>query len=149
MYFNKSIDNTENSSSMYPEIIEQIKKKSEEISTSEASIKLFQNLSNPTNLTNPQIINSLSRRNKDRNKFILPSLKSRRVISSDKSDFIPEKFLVRSNSNVLSRNHQSSFTNDPFDFNHYKKLIEKAEKDILEKEEKSRMKKLLEKIKVE
>ena len=146
MYFNKSIDNTENSSSMYPEIIEQIKKKSEEISTSEASIKLFQNLSNPTNLTNPQIINSLSRRNKDRNKFILPSLKSRRVISSDKSDFIPEKFLVRSNSNVLSRNHQSSFTNDPFDFNHYKKLIEKAEKDILEKEEKSRMKKLLEKI---
>ena len=146
MYFNKSIDNTENSSSMYPEIIEQIKKKSEEISTSEASIKLFQNLSNPTNLTNPQIINSLSRRNKDRNKFILPSLKSRRVISSDKSDFIPEKFLVRSNSNVLSRNHQSSFTNDPFDFNHYKKLIEKAEKDILKKEEKSRMKKLLEKI---
>ena len=133
MYFNKSIDNTENSSSMYPEIIEQIKKKSEEISTSEASIKLFQNLSNPTNLTNPQIINSLSRRNKDRNKFILPSLKSRRVISSDKSDFIPEKFLIRSNSNVLSRNHQSSFTNDPFDFNHYKKLIAKAEKDILEK----------------
>ena len=75
MYFNKSIDNTENSSSMYPEIIEQIKKKSEEISTSEASIKLFQNLSNPTNLTNPQIINSLSRRNKDRNKIYFAFLK--------------------------------------------------------------------------
>ena len=128
MHFNRSIDNTENSSSMYPDIIEQIKKKSEELSTSEASIKLLQNLSNPTNLTNPQIINSLSRRNKDRNKFILPSLKSRRFISSDKSDFIPEKFLVRSNSNILSRNHQSSFTSDPLDFNHYKKLIEKAEK---------------------
>ena len=146
MYFNKSIDNTENSSSMYPDIIEQIKKKSEELSTSEASIKLLQNLSNPTNLTNPQIINSLSRRNKDRNKFILPSLKSRRIISSDKSDFIPEKFLVRSNSNILSRNHQSSFTSDPLDFNHYKKLIEKAEKDILENQEKIRMKKILDKI---
>ena len=116
---NRSIDNTDNSS-LLPDILEQIKKKSEEISTSEASIKLLQNLSNPTNLTNPQIINSLSRRNQDRNRFYLPSLKSRRIISSNKSDFIPKKFLVRSTSNIISRNNnQSSSASDPFDFNNY------------------------------
>ena len=38
------------------DIFEQIKKKAEDLSTSEGSIPLFQNLSNPTNLTNPQII---------------------------------------------------------------------------------------------
>ncbi len=38
------------------DILEQIKKKAEDISTSEGSIPFFQNLSNPTNLTNPQII---------------------------------------------------------------------------------------------
>ena len=38
------------------DIYEQIKKKAEDLSTSEGSIPLFQNLSNPTNLTNPQII---------------------------------------------------------------------------------------------
>ena len=38
------------------EILNQIKKQTEEISTSEASIHFLKNLSNPTNLTNPQII---------------------------------------------------------------------------------------------
>ena len=38
------------------EILNQIKKQTEEISTSDASIPLLKNLSNPTNLTNPQII---------------------------------------------------------------------------------------------
>ena len=38
------------------DIFEQIKKKAEDISTSEGSFHLFQNLSNPTNLTNPQIV---------------------------------------------------------------------------------------------
>ena len=38
------------------DIFEQIKKKAEDLSTSEGSIPFFQNLSNPTNLTNPQII---------------------------------------------------------------------------------------------
>ena len=39
------------------DVYKQIKKKSEEISTSgNTSVKLIQNLSNPTNLTNPQII---------------------------------------------------------------------------------------------
>ena len=38
------------------EIVEQIKKHADEISTSEGSFQIFKNLSNPTNLTNPQII---------------------------------------------------------------------------------------------
>ena len=38
------------------EIYEQIKKQADELSTSEGSIQLFKNLSNPTNLTNPQIV---------------------------------------------------------------------------------------------
>ena len=38
------------------DIFEQIKKQSEDLSTSEASITLLKNLSNPTNLTKPQII---------------------------------------------------------------------------------------------
>ena len=38
------------------EMIDQIRKKAEDISTSEGSNRLFYNLSNPTNLTNPQII---------------------------------------------------------------------------------------------
>ena len=37
------------------EILEQIKKQTDEMSTSEGSIYLLKNLSNPTNLTNPQI----------------------------------------------------------------------------------------------
>ena len=40
------------------EILKQIKKQSDEISTSEGSIHFLKNLSNPTNLTNPQIIGS-------------------------------------------------------------------------------------------
>ena len=38
------------------DIFEQIRKKAEDISTSEGSFRVFHNLSNPTNLTNPQII---------------------------------------------------------------------------------------------
>mgnify|MGYP003571351292 CR=1 FL=1 len=37
------------------EIFEQIKKQTDEMSTSEGSNYLLKNLSNPTNLTNPQI----------------------------------------------------------------------------------------------
>ena len=37
-------------------IFEQIRKKAEDISTSEGSYGFFYNLSNPTNLTNPQIV---------------------------------------------------------------------------------------------
>ena len=60
MQQHKSIENS--SSSIYEvetkisDVFEQIKKKSEEMPSSQSSVKLFNNLSNPTNLTNPQII---------------------------------------------------------------------------------------------
>ena len=145
MNFIKSFDNTENSSSIVQDVLEQIKKKSEEISTSDASYKLLQSLSNPTNLTNPQIINTLNRRKKDENRFILPALKSRRMINTDKYNSITNKYLVRSNSNILSRNQHNSFISDPFDIKSYKNFIEKAENDLLENEEKKILKRILEK----
>ena len=124
MNFNKSSENTENSSNV-KSVLEQIKKKTEEISTSEASIKFLSNLSNPTNLTNPLIINSLSKRNQEEKKFHLPSLKSRRVIMKIKNEMIPQKFISRSNSNILSRNQNISSFNEPFDLKNYQNLFEK------------------------
>lgn len=44
------------------EILEQIKKQTDEMSTSEGSIYLLKNLSNPTNLTNPQIKGNITNR---------------------------------------------------------------------------------------
>ena len=44
------------------EIFEQIKKQTDEMSTSEGSIYLLKNLSNPTNLTNPQIKGNIKNR---------------------------------------------------------------------------------------
>ena len=145
MNFNKSSENTENSSNV-KSVLEQIKKKTEEISTSEASIKFLSNLSNPTNLTNPLIINSLSKRNQEEKKFHLPSLKSRRVIMKIKNEMIPQKFISRSNSNILSRNQNISFFNEPFDLKNYQNLFEKAEKDLLDIREKKRFKNILQKL---
>ena len=65
------------------DIFEQIKKKAEDLSTSEGSMFLLQNLSNPTNLTNPQII-SLRRpgvpENSDESKNKSKIIKSRNNI---------------------------------------------------------------------
>ena len=51
-YIKKQIDKKTGSL----EIVEQLKKQTDELSTSEGSSLLIKNLSNPTNLTNPQII---------------------------------------------------------------------------------------------
>ena len=67
------------------EILEQIKKQNEEFST-DGSVKLFKNLSNPTNLTNPQIIGT-QRTNVTTTKSpssscykkIVPKLKKRKI----------------------------------------------------------------------
>ena len=136
-----------NNSSMAQDILEQIRKKSEEISTSEASIKLLQNLSNPTNLTNPQIITSL---NHNPNKVLqrinkLPLLKGNKLVfSNDCKKKMPRK----SKSEVMLTNLNRFSTIDPFDLNNYHKLVEKAELDILkENNRKIRNKIRLEKIK--
>ena len=146
MKSNKSIDYSENSLSISPEILEQIKKRTEEMSTSEASMRLLLNLSNPTNLTNPQIKNSINVRKNVKYNFSLPWLKSTRASGSNDYEFIPQKIIPKTNNNIVSRNNQFSFGNYIFGTNDYKKLIEKTGKEILEKQEKIRLKKLLEKI---
>jgi len=133
------ISNSENSS-VTPDILEQIKKKSEEISTSDASTKLLQNLSNPTNLTNPQIINSLNRNDK------LPLIKKNKLTFS--KDYI-RNFPKKSKSELSIKSNKSQFsTIDPFDLDIYHKLVEKAELEILSNKNKeaSRKKIILEKI---
>ena len=146
MKFNKSFDYTENSSTNFKDVLDQIKKRTEELSTSEASIRFLSNLSNPTNLTNPLIINSLSKKNQDTNKFHLPSLKSRRVIMKNCDDIVSQKHSIRSNSNILSRNNKSFLISDPFEFQNYKKIFKEAEKDLLDIQEKKRMTKILHKL---
>ena len=133
------ISNSENSS-VTPDILEQIKKKSEEISTSDASTKLLQNLSNPTNLTNPQIINSLNRNDK------LPLIKKNKLTFSN--DYI-RNFPKKSKSELSIKSNKSQFsTIDPFDLDIYHKLVEKAELEIISNKNKeaSRKKIILEKI---
>ena len=144
MNFYKTNEYSEPSESIVPDVLEQIKKRNEEFSTSDAS-KLLQSITNPTNLTNPQIINSLSRRKIDNNRIHLPSLKNRIILKSNGSNFNAQKFLVRSNSNIVSRNKMSSFSKEYFDFKYYQKIVEKAE-EIYEEEEKKRIKKIIDKI---
>ena len=107
MYQKKSNDNsfqTSNEIKSYGDnIFEQIKKKSEEITSSDTSIKLLRNLSNPTNLTNPQIIMDSKRfeekialrKNKNikllkkiklKNKLIFSTANSSKNIRKSKSD---------------------------------------------------------------
>ena len=126
-FLSSNIDNSTN----IPDVLEQIKKKSEEFSTSDASIKLFQNLSNPTNLTNPQIITSL---NYNTNQNIakinkLPQLKPNRLVfSNDYTKKQPKKSKSQIN---ITTNISPFSTIDPFNLNNYHKLVEKAELEIL------------------
>ena len=146
MKYNKSIEYSENTSSVSPDILEQIKKRTEEMSTSEASIRKLLNLSTPTNLTNPQIKLTTNIRNNKKNTFLLPGLKNKRASVSNDYDFFPQKLFPNSNNNILSRNKKISFTNNIFSINDYKRIFEKTEKEILEKQEKLRLKKILDKI---
>jgi uncharacterized membrane-anchored protein YhcB (DUF1043 family) len=62
------------------EIFEQIKKQTDEMSTSEGSIYLLKNLSNPTNLTNPQIKGNIKNRfNRTLKQNIKKSLSTNRI----------------------------------------------------------------------
>ena len=126
-FLSSNIDNSTN----IRDILEQIKKKSEEFSTSDASIKLFQNLSNPTNLTNPQIITSLNYNLNQNiakiNKF--PLLKPNKLVfSNDYTKKQPKKSKTQIN---ITTNISPFSTIDPFNLNNYHKLVKKAELKIL------------------
>ena len=94
------------------DIFEQIQKKSEEFPSSEASIKIFKSLSNPTNLTNPQIIMDskhfeqklASRRNKNMQILKKVRLKNRLIFSTGNST----KNFPKSRSNISIINKSSS-----------------------------------------
>ena len=100
------------------EILEQIKKQNEEFST-DGSVQLFKNLSNPTNLTNPQIIGT-QRTNVTTTKSpssscykkIVPKLKKRKIYRT-KTDID----LIR---DILFKKQNES-----------KNLIKKEEKNII------------------
>ena len=141
------LNSNRNNSSIIPDILEQIKKKSEEISTSDASLKFLQNLSNPTNLTNPQIITSLNKNQKylvkKNNK--LPLLKPNKLIfSNDYTKRVPKK----SKSEAIFSNLSPFSTIDPFNLDNYYNLIEKVELEILSDKNNQKPKKriMLEKI---
>ena len=105
MQQNKSIENTSLSinevETKISDIFEQIRKKSEEIPSSESSIKLLKNLSNPTNLTNPQIIMDSkhfeqkleTRKNNNKNVKILRKIKLKNKLiyrSQNSSKYFPK-----------------------------------------------------------
>ena len=141
------LSNNRDNSSSIPDVLEQIKKRSEEISTSEASsIKFLQNLSNPTNLTNPQIITSLNHNSSlfQKNRK-LPSLKKNRLIFSNDNT---KKMPIKSKSETMLSNLSPISTIDPFNLDNYHNLIEKAELEILsdKKSHKPKKKIILEKI---
>ena len=114
---NKSIENSSFSinevETKISDIFDQIRKKSEEIPSSESSMKLLKNLSNPTNLTNPQIImdskhfeQKLESRNKNnKNVKILRKirLKHKLIYSSQNS----EKYFPKSKSEISLMVNQS------------------------------------------
>ena len=134
----------------FPEIsdvLAQIKKKSEEISTSDASTKLLKNISNPTNLTNPQIIISRNKNNYIFNnyKYHLPSLKKSKMTFSDSNI---KKFSKNTKSETTLTSINQFSTIDPFDLNNYHKLIEKVDFEIFQNKikEKPKNKIILEKI---
>ena len=114
---NKSIENISLSinevETKISDIFEQIRKKSEEIPSSESSFKLLKNLSNPTNLTNPQIIMDSkhfeqkldSRKNNNKNVKILRKirLKNKLIYSSQNSS----KYFRKSKSEISLMVNQS------------------------------------------
>ena len=102
------------------EILKQIKKQSDEISTSEGSIHFFKNLSNPTNLTNPQIIGSQKTSSTNTQS---PTFTKKDVRKIKKRNF----YKVKSNINLIKNdlfNHQK-FPHNLFIKEHTKKIISK------------------------
>ena len=105
------------------DIFEQIQKKSEEFPSSEGSIKILKNLSNPTNLTNPQIIMDskyfeeklASRRNN--NIKILKKVRSKNSFFSTRNSpkNIPktksEISIINQSSNVIKNDISKIFNN--------------------------------------
>ena len=95
------------------DIFEQIRKKSEEFTSSETSNKILNNLSNPTNLTNPTIImdsklfeEKLETRNQNRIAQILKRIKIKNRLISNTGN--SSNYLNKSKSEISLIVNQSS-----------------------------------------
>ena len=129
------------------DIFEQIKKKKEDLSTSDGSIPLFQNLSNPTNLTNPQIIglkrggyieNSEETKNKTRNLRPRNRVNRLRRVKSEISELHDEFLISEEIKKLLLQKEPKRIFDKPkkriYDMDAYTKMIEKKKKkEISEK----------------
>lgn len=129
------------------DIFEQIKKKKEDLSTSDGSIPLFQNLSNPTNLTNPQIIglkrggymeNSEETKDKSRNLKPKNRLNRLRRVKSEISELHDEFLISEEIKKLLLQKEPKRIFDKPkkrnYEMDAYTKMIEKKKrKEKLEK----------------
>ena len=129
------------------DIFEQIKKKKEDLSTSDGSIPLFQNLSNPTNLTNPQIIGlkrggyiENSEETKDKSRNLKPKIRVNRLrrVKSEISELHDEFLISEEIKKLLLQKEPKRIFDKPkkriYDMDAYTKMIEKKKKkEISEK----------------
>ena len=123
------------------DIFEQIKKKKEDLSTSDGSIPLFQNLSNPTNLTNPQIIGlkrggyiENSEETKDKSRNLKPKIRVNRLrrVKSEISELHDEFLISEEIKRLLLQKEPKRIFDKPkkriYDMDAYTKMIEKKKK---------------------
>lgn len=123
------------------DIFEQIKKKKEDLSTSDGSIPLFQNLSNPTNLTNPQIIGlkrggymENSEETKDKSRNLKPKNRVNRLrrVKSEISELHDEFLISEEIKKLLLQKEPKRIFDKPkkrnYDMDAYTKMIEKKKK---------------------
>ena len=129
------------------DIFEQIKKKKEDLSTSDGSIPLFQNLSNPTNLTNPQIIGlkrggymENSEETKDKSRNLKPKNRVNRLrrVKSEISELHDEFLISEEIKKLLLKKEPKRIFDKPkkrnYEMDAYTKMIEKKKrKEKLEK----------------
>ena len=130
----RNLDLTSNKSHIPIDLFKQIKKKSEVITTTgNTSIKLIQNLSNPTNLTNPQII-SLTHLNESQDSSTKNN--SRNLNKNNNS-----KLKFSSNSSEITLPPLKS--SDDVDNDFIEELLQKVENDFnIEKRNKIQLKKI-------
>ena len=147
------------------DIFDQLRKRAEDISTSEGSYRLIQNLSNPTNLTNPQIISmrridnypylensKINRFSKVKTRNIARYYKNDKYLSQNNNSDLEEKLILKEQAKkVLLRKEQKPINNKSLkgsqsqknikDSN-FKKFLKAKTMDIIDEDEKDIWKKL-------
>ena len=114
MYHTIQTTNNKDINSDTIDILNQIKKQSDEISTSEGSLHLLKNLSNPTNLTNPQILGT-----------------QRTMLTNSPSPFTKKDIKLKKRNIYKARSNINIIRDELFNHQNYpKRLFQKEEKKI-------------------